>query len=260
MFGWKVEEVLGGPLPTIPEGEEAEFRSLLESELHGAPYREAAVRRRRKDGSLLDVRLWMAPMHDANGAVGGVMVILADITAQLQAERERAQLMARGEEARAQAQLERRFRELLEAAPDGILEVDSAGRIVLLNQVAEKMFGYSREELLGERMETLVPEDSRERHSQHRANYQAHPQTRPMGTGLHLEARRKDGTRFPVEISLSPVKSDGEFRVSAIIRDVTERKQAEERIRAIHEKFTRDFRRPIGSWNCAIRRSSAPTG
>jgi PAS domain S-box-containing protein len=116
---------------------------------------------------------------------------------------------------------ERRLRELLEAAPDAILEVDRDGRIVLLNAVAEKMFGYSREELLGQPVELLIPFDLRGRHEQHRSAYKSHPTTRPMGSGLDLYAQRKDGTRFPVEISLSPVKSDEGLRVSAIVRDVT---------------------------------------
>jgi PAS domain S-box-containing protein len=136
---------------------------------------------------------------------------------------------------------ERRLRELLEAAPDAILEVDRDGRIVLLNAVAEKMFGYSREELLGQPVELLIPFDLRGRHEQHRSAYKSHPTTRPMGSGLDLYAQRKDGTRFPVEISLSPVKSDEGLRVSAIVRDVTEREQAEQKIRAMHELFTREL-------------------
>jgi PAS domain S-box-containing protein len=130
---------------------------------------------------------------------------------------------------------------LLEAAPDAILEVDSDGRIVLLNAIAEKVFGYTRAELLGQPMELLIPSDLRSRHEQHRSAYRSHPTTRPMGSGLDLYAQRKDGSRFPVEISLSPLKSEDGFRVSAIIRDVTERKQAEQRIQALNESFTREL-------------------
>lgn len=127
---------------------------------------------------------------------------------------------------------EDRFRELLEAAPDAIIEVDREGCIVLLNAVTVKLFGYSREELLGQNVDSLIPEAARGRHTGHRADYWATPQTRPMGQGLTLLARRKDGSEFPVEISLSPVRSGKSFRVTAIIRDVTTQKIAEEKLRA----------------------------
>ncbi len=127
---------------------------------------------------------------------------------------------------------EGRFRELLEAAPDAIIEVDRQGHIVLLNAVTEKLFGYSREELLGRNVDTLIPTAAGDRHAAHRASYWANPQTRPMGHGLTLVARRKDGSEFPVEISLSPVKTGKSFRVTAIIRDATMQRVAEEKIRA----------------------------
>ena len=150
-------------------------------------------------------------------------------------------MSAATEEAQTAARTDRRFRELLEAAPDAIIEVDRDGRIVLLNVVTEKLFGYTREELLGSPVELLVPRELRGAHSGHRANYWGHPSMRPMGTGMKLHGLRKDGTRFPVEISLSPVKSEDGFRVTAIIRDITEREQIEERLRAIQEKYTREL-------------------
>ena len=134
--------------------------------------------------------------------------------------------------------LETRFRELLEAAPDAILQVDSDGRIILLNRVTEDMFGYTREELLGQPVEVLIPKELRGRHTEHRAHYRQHPMTRTMGSGLALEAIRKDGSRFPVEISLSPSPSTEEFRITAIIRDITERRSAEVRLRKIQEDYT----------------------
>ena len=134
--------------------------------------------------------------------------------------------------------LEQRFREILEAAPDAILQVDAGGRIILLNRVAEDMFGYAREELLGQPVEVLIPEELRGRHDAHRAHYRHHPMTRAMGSGLMLEGVRKDGSRFPVEISLSPSHSEEGFRVTAIIRDTTERRLAEERLRRVQEEYT----------------------
>lgn len=143
--------------------------------------------------------------------------------------------------ARRESSVEKRFRKLLEAAPDAILEVDPEGRIVLLNEAAERMFGYTRDELLGLNVETLVPAAMRADHTAHRAAYPNHPKTRAMGSGLELEAQRKDGRLFPVEISLSPNWTDGALRVIASVRDISERKQAEDRIRAIHEQYTAEL-------------------
>src|SRR6266700_890323 len=133
---------------------------------------------------------------------------------------------------------EKRFLKLLEAAPDAILEVNSQGQIVLLNEAAERIFGYTREELLGLNVDTLVPSAMRAHHAERRDRYTTHPQTRPMGTGLELEAQRKDGTLFPAEISLSPNWTDGALHVIASVRDITERKVAADRIRTIREQYT----------------------
>src|SRR5687767_8262834 len=141
-------------------------------------------------------------------------------------------------EARRQERRERRFRHLLEAASDAILEVDRDGRIVFMNAATERLFGYTREELSGKDVDSLVPDEVRGRHAYHRGNYSAHPVPRPMGSGLLLQGQRKDGTRFPVEISLSPFESDEGFRIGAIIRDVTDRVNAEEQIRALQARYT----------------------
>jgi PAS domain S-box-containing protein len=124
-------------------------------------------------------------------------------------------------------QNEDRFRRLLEAAPDAILEVDADGRITLVNAAAERVFGYDRTELIGQSMEMLVPETRRSKHAQRRAAYAQNPRSRPMGAGLELEAQRRDGTLFPVEISLSPNRSHEAANVIAIVRDVSQRNQME---------------------------------
>jgi len=134
-----------------------------------------------------------------------------------------------------------RFRDLLEAAPYAIFEVDRDGAIVLLNAAAEAMFGYPREELLGQLIEILVPESLRPRHNEHRDRYAEHPTTRPMGIGLELFGRRKDGAEFPVEISLSPIRSADGPRAMAIVRDITDRKEAQARIDAVHLRFAAEL-------------------
>jgi PAS domain S-box-containing protein len=137
--------------------------------------------------------------------------------------------------------MERHFNHLLEAAPDAILEVDREGCIVVMNAATQRLFGYTRDELAGKNVDTLVPFEARARHAHHRENYSAHPLTRPMGSGLLLQGQRKDGSRFPVEISLSPFESGEGFRIGAFIRDVTERVEAEEHIRALQARYTEEL-------------------
>ena len=126
---------------------------------------------------------------------------------------------------------EAKFHNLLKSAPDAIVTVDGEGRIVLVSQQAEKYFGYSSDELHGQSIEILIPEDLRKKHITHRANYLSTPRTRYMGIGLELLGKRKDGSTFPVEISLSPLQTDEGCLVTSVIRDITERKQAEVSLR-----------------------------
>jgi len=121
-----------------------------------------------------------------------------------------------------------RFEALLESAPDAIILVGADGRIALVNRRVEELFGYPRAELLGQDIELLVPVRLRDAHGRHRAHYLAAPRTREMGAGLELYGRRRDGTEFPVEISLSPLTEDDSTRVVTVIRDVSERRRSEE--------------------------------
>src|SRR3990172_9434360 len=123
---------------------------------------------------------------------------------------------------------EEQFRVLFEAAPNGVMAVDAAGCIVLLNAQVEKMFGYSREELIGRPVEVLVPVRFRRGHAGLRKSFAAVPQMRPMGTGLDLLAARKDGSEFPVEVGLNSTDTSMGNVVVATIVDVTERKRAAE--------------------------------
>jgi PAS domain S-box-containing protein len=119
---------------------------------------------------------------------------------------------------------------VLESASQGILAVDREGHLVLANARTSELFGYTREELTGQPVEMLLPEAVRVAHVQHRHDYLRHPRVRPMGVGLELSGRRKDGTEFPVEISLSYVQTENGFFAIAFVTDITSRKQLEEQL------------------------------
>ena len=122
------------------------------------------------------------------------------------------------------------FRTLLDSAPDAMVIVNGDGEIEIVSSQTERMFGYGRDELRGQKIEMLLPARIRQRHRGHRAGYTDDPSVRPMGASLDLVAQRKDGSEFPVEISLSPVEMGSDMFVSSVIRDVTERKKMEQEL------------------------------
>jgi two-component system sensor histidine kinase DevS len=126
---------------------------------------------------------------------------------------------------------------VLEAAPDAMLLTDAHGQILLVNRQTESMFGYERTELLGKAVEELVPERFRDVHRAHRTRYRAEPRTRAMGAGSDLVGRRRDGTEFPVEISLSPLNGPTGLLVVASVRDISERLETEEQLRHASEEL-----------------------
>lgn len=135
-------------------------------------------------------------------------------------------------------QRENLFQSLLVPLPYAVVVINGEGRLVFINDQTEKMFGYDRHELLDQSVEILLPDRFREAHTKHRADYISRPLIRPMGDGRDLLGRRKDGSEFPVEISLSPLKTvDGRILVTAIIRDITERKRIEEALRESEQRF-----------------------
>jgi PAS domain S-box-containing protein len=204
LYGYHRDEVLGRNASMLfPAGHEDTETRLMHRSTNGECIEQHGMMRRRKDGATITVSLTLSPIVDANGRTTGVASISRDIS-----ERRHAQAMFEG---------------LLEAAPDAIVGVTHDGVITLINAQAERLFGYPRDELLGQSVDVLVPQRLRHGHVEDRDRYFAHPRNRPMGAGAPLSAVRKDGTEFPAEISLSSVNTGQGMIVTTSIRDVTDR-------------------------------------
>lgn len=191
-----------------------------------------------RDGTPVSFDFSLEPVADDHGAVQFLIAEGRNIDAR---KREETRLAERGDALRDALSTQKRFGDLLDAAPDAIIEVNEEGRILFANAAAARAFEYPREELMGLSVDLLVPESAAARHREHRASFAANPGMRPMGAGLELQARRKSGALFPVEISLSPMQLEDGMRVVAIVRDITERRQGDERMRALQEQFTREL-------------------
>ena len=218
MFGYDSEEILGRNLSAhiIPQPQRERHAVGFENfslngqgEIFG---KTVELEAQKKDGQTFPVEISLSATEIKDE--WQATAILRDIT-------ERRQAQAALEES------EEKFRQVLESAADAILIVDERGRIQIANSQTDQLFGYARHEIIGQSVELFLPEDLREKHVAHRREFNIHPRPRPMGEDLQLLGRRKDGTHVPLEISLSPVYRNKELMVTAIIRDITARKETE---------------------------------
>jgi len=221
LFGFSPEEARHRSIfdLVIPPSRAAETREQIQKALAiGTAVYESE--RLRKDGSAVPVAVSLKPLKDAQGR-----------TLIAKNDRDITHLAY----LRQSQRLDANFRGLLEAAPDAMVIMNKEGRLVLVNTQTERLFGYTREELLGATVEMLVPERYRNGHPAHRRGYFHDPRPRPMGKGLDLAGRRKDGTEFPAEISLSPMETDEGTFATAAIRDVSDRRRVEGKFRGLLE-------------------------
>jgi PAS domain S-box-containing protein len=204
-FGYRQDELLGRSIDllvprrvqSVHPGHRAAYFNDPRTRRMGAGLDLAG---RRKDGTEFPVDISLSSINTKSGTI--VSAAVRDITVR--------------------KKIEAKFQGLLESAPDAVVGVDAAGIIKLVNRQAEVLFGYGRDELVGEPIEILVPDRVKAAHPSHRAKYFRDPLTRPMGAGLELAARRKDGTEFPADISLSSIETEEGILVSAAVRDTTE--------------------------------------
>ena len=216
-FGYRRDELVGQKVKNIiPEGF---AERLIADETRTAA--EALAQQigtgieligRRKDGSDFPIEIMLSPLESAEGIL--VTAAIRDISVRKEAEKHLAQM-------------EGRYRGLLEAAPDAMVVVNQGGEIVLLNVQAEKQFGYRRDELLGQKVKNIIPEGFAERLVADALRSVEDALAQQIGTGIELIARRKDGSEFPIELMLSPLESTEGILVTAAVRDITTRKKAE---------------------------------
>lgn len=212
LFGYRSSEAIGQSIDLIvPEDRRAEVRQILNDVREGRTIENHETVRTSKDGRLIDISLSVSPVRSDTGEMIGAAKVARDITEQkISAEK---------------------FRLAVDASPNGLIMIDPEGRIILVNSEIERLFGFMRSELLGEKIDMLLPHELRERHASLRADYASHPSSRPMGGGTELMGQRRNGERFPLEIGLNPVTTRAGILVLAVVVDISARKKAERALR-----------------------------
>ena len=233
LFGRSVSDMLGKTILEVLPNDSAAAVAASDREIARSGATRVIEEMAEIDGVARLFLTTKSPYRNANHAILGTMGIARDITERRSADESRLatlklEIAVREDAAKHLAQMESRYRALLEAAPEAMVISDAQGRIQLVNAQTEKLFGYQRFELIGQPVEILVPAQFRAQHPFHRSGYHANPHSRSMAVGLDLRGLRKDGSEFPVEIVLSPVATAEGVLVTAVVRDITERKKFQE--------------------------------
>jgi two-component system sensor kinase FixL len=219
MYGYRANEIVGRSIDVlVPPHRREEYEAILARVARGERLDGVDTVRVRKDGQRLDTSLTIWPIRDASNQVIGASIIARDVTERRQAER-------------VQLRTEARWRAVIESAVDGIILIDGHGLIEFFNPAAERLFDYAAEEVLGRNVSMLMPSPYAVEHDRYLERYQATHQAHVIGLGRELLGRRKDGTTFPLHLSVGEVKLEGETRFAGIVRDLTERVNLEKRLR-----------------------------
>jgi PAS domain S-box-containing protein len=228
LFGFAADEAIGRHIDIIlPEDRRDEVRAILARIRDGEIVGHHETVRRAKNGAPIEVSVSISPIASSSGEIAGACTIARDISERKAAEEE--------------------FELAVEACPAGMLMVDRIGRIAMVNAAIENLFGYKREELIGQPIEILVPERLRARHFAERHGYVIRPTTRSMAANRNICGRRKDGTEFPAEVGLTPIETRRGRLVLGVILDISERKRLDRLKEAFVSTVSHELRAPLTS-------------
>ena len=228
LYGYTAAEAIGKEIGLIiPADRRAEHRAVLAKALSEEAIEEMETVRLAKDGRRIDVALSIRPVGRPSGKIVGVIKVTRDMTTQKLTEE--------------------KFRLAVESCPNGMVIVDRFGKIVLVNGEIERLFGYGRDELLGRKIDLLVPEGLRAQHIRHSDSFARHPEARRMGAGRDLFGRRKDGTEIPLEVGLNPIHTREGLLILSVIVDISERKRVERLKDDFVSTVSHELRTPLTS-------------